>query len=121
ERRQALERAASRAQGCSNVPAAFERVPEAIITDIGTVGANALVPQIRSALSGLEDGQASPVLETAAGLQVFILCERRLGGPGLPGSSEIESQIVNQQLSLLARRWLRDLRNSATVEMVGDF
>jgi len=26
---------------------------------------------------------------------------------------------VNQQLSMLARRWLRDLRNDATVEMVG--
>ncbi|WP_439634155.1 peptidylprolyl isomerase [Glycocaulis sp.] len=121
ERRQALERAASRTQGCSNVQAAFQSVPQAIVTDIGTVGANALVPQIRSALSGLQNGQASPVLETAAGLQVFVLCERRLGGPGLPGSNEIENQIVNQQLSLLARRWLRDLRNDATVEMVGDF
>lgn len=121
ERRQALERAASRLQGCSNVQAAFESVPQAIITDIGTVGANALVPQIRTALSGLQNGQASSVLETAAGLQVFIVCERRLGGPGFPGSADIENQIVNQQLSLLARRWLRDLRNDATVEMVGDF
>ncbi|WP_429912115.1 peptidylprolyl isomerase [Glycocaulis sp.] len=121
ERRQALERAARRVQGCSNVQAAFESVPQAIITDIGTVGANALVPQIRTALSGLQNGQASSVLETAAGLQVFIVCERRLGGPGFPGSAEIENQIVNQQLSLLARRWLRDLRNDATVEMVGDF
>ncbi|MFC4724623.1 peptidylprolyl isomerase [Glycocaulis abyssi] len=121
ERRQALERAAGRVQGCSNVQAAFESVPQAIITDIGTVGANALVPNIRTALSGLQNGQASSVLETAAGLQVFIVCERRLGGPGFPGSAEIENQIVNQQLSLLARRWLRDLRNDATVEMVGDF
>lgn len=121
ERRRALEQAAAGAQGCENVRAAFDAVPQAIITDLGTVGANALVPQIRSALSDLGDGQASAVLETAAGLQVFILCERRLGGPGLPGTEEIENQIVNQQLSLLARRWLRDLRNGATVEMVGEF
>ena len=99
----------------------FSSVPRAIVTDLGTVGANALVPQIRSALSGLDNGQASDVLETGAGLQVFILCERNLGGPGVPQADEIENQIINQQLSLLARRWLRDLRNGATVEMVGDF
>lgn len=121
DNRRALEQAASRVDGCGDVGAAFSSVPQAIITDLGTVGANALVPQIRSALSGLESGDASAVLETAAGLQVFVMCERRLGGPGFPGSSEIENQIVNQQLSLLARRWLRDLRNDATVEMVGDF
>lgn len=119
--RSALEQAARRVRGCGDVRAAFQSVPQAIVTDLGTVGANALVPQIRSALSGLENGQASTVLETAAGLQVFILCDRRLGGPGMPSSNEIENQIVNQQLSLLARRWLRDLRNDATVVMVGDF
>lgn len=121
ERRAALERAASDVQGCGDVSGAFADLPEAIVTDLGTVGANALVPQIRTALSGVEDGQASAVLETAAGLQVFILCERSIGGPGMPGATEIENQIVNQQLSLLARRWLRDLRNDATVEMVGEF
>lgn len=121
DNRRSLERAAQRVQGCSDVRGAFSSVPQAIVTDLGTVGANALVPQIRSALSGLQSGQASAVLETPAGLQVFILCDRRLGGAGLPGTTEIENQIVNQQLSLLARRWLRDLRNDATVEMVGDF
>ncbi|KPP80430.1 MAG: periplasmic chaperone for beta-barrel proteins SurA [Oceanicaulis sp. HLUCCA04] len=121
ESRAALEQAASGVDGCSDVAGDFSSVPRAIVTDLGTVGANALVPQIRSALSGLDNGQASDVLETGAGLQVFILCERNLGGPGVPQADEIENQIINQQLSLLARRWLRDLRNGATVEMVGDF
>ncbi|MGY6532008.1 peptidylprolyl isomerase [Glycocaulis sp.] len=119
ERRQALTRAAQRVSGCNNLASVFEAVPQAIITDLGTVGANALVPNIRQALSGLQNGQASPVLETGAGLQVFVLCDRRIGGPGMPGPSDVENQIVNQQLSMLARRWLRDLRNDATVEMVG--
>lgn len=119
ERRQALTRAAERVRGCSDVASAFASVPQAIVTDLGTVGANALVPSIRQTLSGLQNGQASQVLETGAGLQVFILCERSIGGPGMPRASDIENQIINQQLSLLARRWLRDLRNDATVEMVG--
>lgn len=119
ERRQALTRAAQRVNGCANVATAFQSVPQAIVTDLGTVGANALVPNIRQALAGLQNGQASPVLETGAGLQVFILCDRRIGGPGMPGPSDVENQIINQQLSMLARRWLRDLRNDATVEMVG--
>lgn len=57
------------------------------------------------------------MLDTAAGLQLFILCDRQLTGPGVPSREQIEQQLISQQLSLLARRWLRDLRRDATVDI----
>ncbi|MGJ3233213.1 MAG: peptidylprolyl isomerase [Oceanicaulis sp.] len=115
--RAALRRAASRVTGCDNAEAAFGGVEGAIVTPLGTLGANALVPQIREALDQIEPGDATGVIEGQVGLQVFILCSREIGGPGVPTPDEIEQQLIGQQLSLLARRWLRDLRTEATIEI----
>ena len=115
--RRGFERAAGRIDGCEGVEARFEAVDGAFVTDLGAVGANALVPQIRDALRPLEPGQSTAVLDTAAGLQTFVLCDRSVTGPGVPSADEVENRLVNQQLSLLSRRWLRDLRREATVEI----
>lgn len=115
--RRQLERAASGLTSCEGVSTRFDGVEGVIVTELGALSANALIPQIRQALSGLEPVSATGVLDTAAGLQLFVLCGRELTGPGVPSRDEIENQLINQQLSLLARRWLRDLRRDATVEI----
>ncbi|PWE17342.1 peptidylprolyl isomerase [Marinicauda salina] len=115
--RSRLEREVDRLEGCEGVEAAAGQVEGAIATDLGTIGANAVIPRIRDALSGLEPGQATDLIETAAGLQVFVLCDRSIGGAGIPSADQIENQLTNQQLSLLSRRWLRDVRREATIDI----
>jgi len=115
--RAAMTRAASQISGCEGLDAIADEVEGAFVTDLGTVGSNALVPSIRDALSTLEPGEASTVMDTTAGVQVFVLCDRSLNGPGVPTPDQIENRLVNQQLSLLSRRWLRDLRRDATIEI----
>jgi len=117
QNRAAMRRAASRVSGCDNAEAAFGDIEGAIVTPLGTLGANALVANIRDALSPLEPGEATGVIDGQVGLQVFILCSRTIGGPGVPSTDEIEQQLIGQQLSLLARRWLRDLRREATIDI----
>lgn len=117
ESRAALEAASDRITGCENLDTIAAEVEGALVTNLGAVAANALVPQIREALATLEPGQATDVLSTAAGAQVFVLCDRALAGPGVPTTEQIENQLVSQQLSLLARRWLRDIRRDATIEI----
>lgn len=117
ENRAALRRAAASINSCDAIEAAVNDVSGAFVTNLGEVGANALVPTIRDALSGLEPVSATPVLDTAAGAQVFVLCDKALTGPGVPNADQVENQLINQQLSLLSRRWLRDLRRDATIEI----
>jgi hypothetical protein len=64
-----------------------------------------------------EPGQASDVVETAAGLQIFVVCGREMAGAGIPTTQQVENELRNQQLNLAARRWLRDIRSNATVEV----
>lgn len=117
EARSALAQATRQINSCEGVDARVADVEGVIVTNLGALGANALIPQIRNALAAVEPVGATSVLDTAAGLQVFVLCGRELTGPGVPTRDQIEQQLIGQQLSLLARRWLRDLRRDATVEI----
>ncbi|WP_417468271.1 peptidylprolyl isomerase [Maricaulis sp.] len=102
---------------CSEAEAAASRVPGAVVTPLGAIGADSLLPQIRDALTPLREGENTGVLQTAAGLQGLIVCERTITGPGVPSRDDLESQLRGQQLSLHSRRWLRDLRRDGTVEI----
>lgn len=117
EKRAALSEAATGINSCDALEDVVSGIEGVFVTNLGDVGANALVPTIRDALSGLEPVSATPVLDTAAGAQVFVLCDKALTGPGVPSTDQIENQLINQQLSLLSRRWLRDLRRDATIEI----
>ncbi len=112
-----FEALAASLTSCEGVEERAASLDGVIVTPLTGLNASALIPQIREALSGVEPVASTEVLETAAGLQAFLVCNRQLTGPGVPTAAEVENQLINQQLSLLARRWLRDLRRDATVEI----
>jgi len=65
----------------------------------------------------LKVGQISDPLRTAAGLHILGICGKRSGGDDEATSrDQIENRLFSQQLSMIARRYMRDLRNSATIE-----
>jgi peptidyl-prolyl cis-trans isomerase SurA len=113
----ALQRAISRIANCDQIDAAIEGVDGAFSSRLGQISLDALLPQVAEPLSGLDEGENTGILESAAGRQVYFVCDRSIGGPGVPTREEIERQLRNQQLSMLSRRWLRDLRRDSTIEI----
>src|SRR5690606_35782825 len=51
---------------------------------------------------------------------VFILCNQEIGGPGVPSRAEIAARMEDQRRSMLSRRYLRDLRREAVIEIRGE-
>ncbi len=113
----ALRRALSRISDCDQIEAAIGNVDGAFSSRLGQISLNDLLPQVAEPLSGLSRGENTGILESAAGRQVYFVCDRSIGGPGVPTRAEIESQLRNQQLCMLSRRWLRDLRRDSTIEI----
>jgi peptidyl-prolyl cis-trans isomerase SurA len=115
----ASELAAAMAEnpGCEDAQSIGDRFEGSIVTPLGAIGADALLPQIRDALAPLQRGENTGVIQTAAAIQSLIVCERTIAGPGVPSRDDLESQLRGQQLSLLSRRWLRDLRRDSTIEI----
>lgn len=115
--RQRLERALSDNPTCSASEALAGEFEGAIHSPLGGIGADAMRDEIRQALEPLEAGENTGVIENSSGLQALIVCDRNIAGPGVPSRDDLESQLRGQQLSLLSRRWLRDIRRDATIEI----
>ncbi len=115
--RDRLSQAANGAQGCNAADSIATRVEGAFVSDLGTVAGSALQPQVRAALTGLEPGQVSQPVLQPLGAQVLILCDRAIGGPGVPSREEIAMRMEDQRRSMLSRRYLRDLRREAVIKI----
>ena len=61
-------------------------------------------------------GELSEPIRTEAGMHIVAVCGKRAsGGPEL-SAQLVERRLFFEQLGLIARRYMRDLRNAATIE-----
>ena len=104
------------AHGCEALSAAAGKMPGVAAGDLGETNIDDLSPDFRTAVNGMKPGEISAPLRTATGLHLIALCGRHIGGAAEPTRADVENRIYSDQLGAIARRFLRDLRNSATIE-----
>lgn len=114
--RQRLTDLRGRITSCDNVEAAATGVEGVLAGDLGTTPVSDLSEQFRTASESLQPGQTSEVIQSPIGLHVLVLCSRSQQGPQLPSRTEVENRLRAEQYELYARRYLRDLRNSAIID-----
>lgn len=85
--------------------------------DLGEQRMTNLTPEFQQAVAGLSTGEVTQPVRSKAGFHILMICERKVEGSNLPTREAIEDQLYNQQLSMVARRYLTDLRRDATVEL----
>ncbi|WP_312166023.1 peptidylprolyl isomerase [Phenylobacterium sp.] len=111
-----LETVRSQVTSCSDIEAKASRVNGVVAGDLGEAEINDLAPAFRQAVESLQPGQVSAPIRTNAGLHILAVCDKRAGGADSLTAEQIESRLYGQQLSMIARRYMRDLRTSATIE-----
>jgi peptidyl-prolyl cis-trans isomerase SurA len=114
--RSKLETVRSQVKGCGTVEAAAAKVPGVVAGDLGEAETADLLPEFAEAAKTLEPGQLSAPIRTKVGLHVLAVCGKRSAGAAQVDHDQIESRLTGQQLSMISRRYMRDLRNSATIE-----
>ncbi len=80
---------------------------------VGDLAAN---PQMYEQLPRLPVGGTAGPFRVAEGLQVVALCSKS-GGDGLPTRDAISQQLLIQKLDAAGRRYMRDLRRQATIDI----
>jgi peptidyl-prolyl cis-trans isomerase SurA len=105
-----------RVNGCDTLQVQAAKIDGVIYGDLGEAEIKDLAPAFRDAAQTLNVGQVSEPLRTDAGLHVIAICNKRQPGADLMNHDEIENRLVGQQLAMISKRYLRDLRNSATIE-----
>ncbi|WP_425997356.1 peptidylprolyl isomerase [Caulobacter sp. DWR1-3-2b1] len=101
---------------CSTLEAAAGKVDGLVAGDLGEAEITDLAPAFQAAATALDIGQVSDPIRTEAGLHLIAVCGKRQSGGGAPSHDQIENRLRGQQLALISKRYLRDLRNSATIE-----
>ncbi|HEY2481774.1 MAG TPA: peptidylprolyl isomerase [Caulobacteraceae bacterium] len=103
--------------GCDNLVAEAGKVPGVVAGDLGEAETKDLAPAFRDAADRLGIGQVSDPIRTDAGLHLVAVCSKHMGGVQALSRDEIENRLFGQELAMIAKRQLRDLRNSATIEI----
>jgi len=103
-------------KGCADLEATASAVVGVVAGDLGEAEIKDLAPSFRDAANNLDIGQISQPIRTAAGLHLVAVCGKRHSGTESESPAQIENRLRGQQLALISRRYLRDLRNAATIE-----
>lgn len=83
---------------------------------IGAIRLRDVKGDIRAILKDMEPGSATPVMDMEDGLRVMIVCDRQEAVANEPEYDDILNQLQQQRLTMMSRRFLRDLRRDAIVD-----
>ena len=115
--RQTLAGLKAKITDCANLDSVVSTASGVVPGDLGEADVNELAPAFRDAIKDLAVNQISDPIRTEVGVHLVAVCGRRHSGATVPPREEIEAHLEDQQLSQIAKRYLRDLRNSATIEV----
>ncbi|MFI4975839.1 MAG: peptidylprolyl isomerase [Caulobacterales bacterium] len=102
--------------GCDGLEATAGKVDGVVAGDLGEADVKDLAPAFRQAAETLQAGQISDPIRTDQGVHLIAVCAKRTNAAQGLDHDDIENRLYGEQLVMLSRRYLRDLRNSATIE-----
>ncbi len=102
--------------GCDNLEAVAGKVPGVVSADLGEAEISDLRGPFKEAAEQLQAHQVSDPIRTDVGVHLVAVCSKRAGGAKLPTRADVQNRLFAEQLSVMSRRYLRDLRTSATIE-----
>jgi peptidyl-prolyl cis-trans isomerase SurA len=103
-------------KGCDNIEAVAGKTPGMISADLGEAEINDLRGPFKDAAVKLQPGDVSEPIRTDVGMHLVAVCSKRNGGAKMPTRSDVSNRLYAEQLAVMSKRYLRDLRNSATIE-----
>jgi peptidyl-prolyl cis-trans isomerase SurA len=119
EQGQALARTIQQSiEGCDNVEEAGKRFNTPDAGSLGKVRMEDIPESFRQAVTAAPVGKFVGPVRTNSGLHLLMVCSREAAqAPGLPSREQISERLMQRRLSMFSRRYLRDLRRTAIVEL----
>ncbi|WP_339871942.1 peptidylprolyl isomerase [uncultured Brevundimonas sp.] len=102
---------------CDNMLARATSEEGLLGADLGEAEVPSLAPQFQQVARSAAVGSVSSPLRTPLGVHLVAVCGRRAGGIEAPSYRDVENRLRSQNLAMLGRRYIRDLRADALIEM----
>lgn len=104
-------------RGCEDFDTLAQEMGSQKSGHLGEVKISNTPAQFRETILALEVGDPSKPVRTETGIHVFMICDREQPAVPVPDRGAIENSIGQARLSMLARRYLRNLRRDALVDV----
>jgi len=105
--------------GCINLSVVAKQIQGAIYMNLGSMRAGQMSPELRNALATTQPGDVAKPFISSAGVEIIVRCDpkvQKVVAFQMPTRQDIQNRLYNEQMSMLSRRYLRDLRRDAVVE-----
>ena len=101
---------------CSEGIAFARALPDVAVRDQVSKYSADLAQQLRGILDTTAIGHLTPPEQTAEGIQMFAICDKKETKSDTPEMREIRDQILQQKFGAQAKRYLENLRRQAMIE-----
>jgi len=103
--------------GCADMARAAREARLSEPTKLGKLRLGDLSKKVRGAVESLPVGKPSKPVRTETGVTVFMVCAKSAPKSTLPSRSQIAERIRRKRIEILSRRYMRDLRSAAIVDL----
>ena len=115
--RQLAETIRGTVKGCSDFLSVARELGTGPSGDLGKVKLGELPENLRAVVGKLGVGVPSQPVVDANSVRVLMVCDRQTPGVKLPDREEVRRRLFIQRLEVRARRYLRDLRDAAFLDI----
>lgn len=106
-----------RIKNCRDVPPLAKEIDSPMSGSLGTLKMKDLPEEFQGAVKDLLAGDVSEPVRTSVGVHILVVCSRSNPQSNEPTRESVRSQLVERRLQMMARRYIRDLRRDALVEI----
>ena len=106
--------------GCSQLDELHNKMSGTIYMDLGDAKLSDLSPQIQDAMKNTRPGEAAAPFMSEAGIELIGRCDKRIEiktAYVMPSRDQVKDQLFQNQIATMARRYLRDLKRDANIQV----
>ena len=106
--------------GCEMLEKIPAQLSGSMYMNLGNMKLSDLSPEIQKALSTTHSGEAAAPFISDAGIELIGRCDKKIvvqTAYVMPTRQDVENQLFQQQISAMARRYMRTLRRGVDVEV----
>jgi peptidyl-prolyl cis-trans isomerase SurA len=109
--------------GCDSLQELVSHLRGAVLFNLGKMDLSQVSAQMRDAVAKTNPGDTTEPFQSPAGIELIVRCDAP--APHIevwqaPKREEVENQLYEEQMSVYARRYLRDLKRVANIETPED-
>lgn len=104
-------------KNCADMDTAIKESASSYSAALGKLALKDINPQLQNTVTRLKAGETSQPMKMGNAAIILMVCGKTLASDGLPPRNDIGTMILRERLDMLQRRYLRDLRSAAYIDI----